>query len=89
MTRAAQAGMVATWRVVNISPSERAGRIAFGLAAAIAGIALLVGASSVLAIVLAAALVLVGLDMIITGATGHCPLYQRLGRAPRPVKSLR
>lgn len=89
MTRAAHAGTLATWREVNISPAERAGRIAIGLAAAIAGIALLVGASSVLAIVLEAALILVGLNVIFSGVTGYCSLYKRLGRAPRPAKSLR
>lgn len=38
-------------------------------------------------VVLEVALVLAGLDMIITGITGHCPLYQKLGRAPRPPRS--
>jgi len=89
MTRATHAGTAATSREVNISPAERAGRIAIGLAAAIAGIALLVGASSVLAIVLEAALVLLALNVVFTGVTGYCSLYKRLGRAPRPARSLR
>jgi len=89
MTGAAQARSVAAWRVVNISPVERAGRIVIGVAAAIVGTALLVGASSVLAIVLEAALIVLALDVVSTGITGHCSLYQRLGRAPRPPRSIR
>lgn len=81
------AGHISTWRIVNISMVERAGRIAVGLAAVTAGIALLASAASVLAVVLEVALLLVGLDMIVTGATGHCPLYQKLGHAPRRTRS--
>lgn len=76
-------------RIVNINPVERAGRIAIGVAAAIAGIALLAASPSVLAAVFEVVLILAGLDMIGTGLTGHCPLYQKLGRAPRPTRSLR
>ncbi len=86
MTGATGTRRVPTWRSVNISPGERAGRITIGLAAAIAGIVLLTAASSVLAVILEVALVLAGLDMIVTGTTGHCPLYQKLGhtlKAPR------
>ncbi len=74
-----------TWRVVNISPVERGGRVLIGLAAIIAGVVLLTAAGSVLAIVLALLLVAAGLDMLITGATGHCPLYQKLGHLPKSL----
>lgn len=71
---------------VNITPIERAGRIAIGAAAAIAGVALLVSAGSVLAVALEVLLVLAGLDLVVTGALGHCPLYRKLGYVPRSLK---
>ena len=74
------------WRTVNITPTERVGRIAIGVAAAIAGVLLLVTAGSVLAVVLETLLVLAGLDLLITGALGHCPLYQKLGYIPRSLR---
>ncbi|MHB1612775.1 MAG: YgaP family membrane protein [Actinomycetes bacterium] len=67
---------------VNITPAERAGRFALGLAAMAAGAVLLAGAGAVLAFALEALLVAVGLDLVVTGATGRCPLYARLGRPP-------
>lgn len=52
---------------VNLTPAERVARVAVGAAAALAGPVLLV---------------LAGLDLVVTGATGHCPLYARLGHIP-------
>ncbi len=78
-----------TWRTVNITPAERAGRIALGLAAVIAGIVLLSGAGSARAVVLAALLVAAGLDLAVTGALGHCPLYARLGYLPKSLRKAR
>lgn len=77
------------WRTVNITPIERLGRIAVGLAAIVAGVVLLVGAGSALAVVLEALLVAAGLDLAVTGALGHCPLYARLGYLPRSLRSIR
>jgi hypothetical protein len=77
------------WRIVNITPAERAGRIAVGLAAIIAGIILLAGAGSALAVVLEALLVAAGLDLAVTGALGHCPLYAKLGYLPKSLRSPR
>ena len=65
---------------VNVTPAERVGRIAVGLAATAAGAFLLAGASAVLALALEALLVAAGIDLVVTGATGACPLYARLGR---------
>lgn len=65
---------------INISPVERAGRIAVGGAAAGSGLVFLAGADAPVAIVLLALLVLAGLDLVVTGALGHCPLYAKLGR---------
>ncbi len=67
---------------VNITPVERGGRIAIGLTAVIAGVVLLVSAGSALAVVLELLLIVAGLDLLVTGALGHCPLYQRLGYLP-------
>lgn len=77
----------ATWRTVNISTAERLGRVPIGLIAIIVGGVLLAGAGSLLAVVLEVLLVLTGLDLLVTGATGHCPLYQKLGHVPRSLRS--
>jgi hypothetical protein len=74
---------------VNITPAERIGRIVAGLAAIAAGIVLLASAGPALAIVLKALLVAAGLDLAVTGALGHCPLYAKLGYLPKPLRSLR
>jgi hypothetical protein len=71
---------------VNISRPERAGRVLVGLATIIAGGILLAGAGAVVAVVLELLLVLAGLDLLVTGTTGHCPLYQRLGHVPRSLR---
>lgn len=67
---------------INISVSERAGRVVLGVAAAVLGAFLLASAASVLAVVLEALLVAAGLDLAVTGGLGHSPLYARLGRVP-------
>ena len=67
---------------VNITPVERGGRIAIGLAAMIAGLVLVASAGSAVAVVLELLLIAAGLDLLVTGALGHCPLYQRLGHMP-------
>ena len=77
------------WRTVNITPAERAGRIAAGLAAIIAGIVLLAGARPALAVVLEALLIAAGLDLAVTGAVGHCPLYAKLGYLPKSLRETR
>ena len=74
---------------VNITPFERAGRILLGGAAAIFGVVLLTSAGSVLAVVLEVLLVAAGLDLVVTGALGHCPLYQKLGYTPKSLESAR
>ena len=75
-----------TWRSVNINPIERAGRILVGLAAVAVGVVLLTSAASPLAVVLEALLILAGLDLLVTGVTGHCPLYQKLGHVPKSLR---
>jgi hypothetical protein len=71
---------------VNITASERAGRVVLGAAAALVGVLLLVSAGSALAVVLELLLVAAGLDLLVTGALGHCPLYQLLGHVPKSLR---
>ncbi|NKQ55665.1 DUF2892 domain-containing protein [Amycolatopsis sp. K13G38] len=77
--------MIPRWRTVNITRTERAGRILLGLAA-IVGVVFLTSAASVVAVVLFALLVLAGADLAGTGALGHCALYQKLGFVPPSLR---
>ena len=77
--------MAKGWKV-NITPAERIARIVVGGLGVLAGVVLLALASGVLSIVLELLLVVAGLDLIVTGALGHCPLYARLGHVPAPLK---
>ena len=88
-SRDAQAATRPAWRIVNITPAERVGRIAIGLAAVISGAVLLASAGSALAVVLEALLVAAGLDLAVTGALGHCRLYAKLGYLPRSLRETR
>jgi hypothetical protein len=74
---------------VNITAIERVGRIAMGAGAAIIGVVLLTSASTVWAIALEVLLIVAGLDLVVTGAIGHCPLYQRLGHVPASLRRSR
>jgi len=71
---------------VNITPAERVGRIVLGLIGAAGGIFLLAGSPTVLTGTLEVLLVVAGLDLVVTGASGHCPLYQKLGFMPRSLR---
>ena len=72
---------------INITPAERGGRIIIGAAATIAAVMLLTSAGSVFAAVLEVLLAVAGLDLVVTGALGHCPLFQKLGYVPRSIAS--
>ena len=76
-----------SWRTVNISTAERAGRVVMGIAAIVAGFVLLTTAGSAAVVVLELLMVAAGLDLLVTGATGHCPLYQKLGHLPKSMRS--
>ena len=71
----------------NITPEERVGRILIGAAAAITAVVLLTSAGSILAVLLEVLLAAAGVDLVVTGALGHCPLYQKLGHMPRSIRS--
>ena len=72
--------------IINITPTERAGRVLVGLVGVVGGLILLGSASGVGLVVLEVLLVLAGLDLMVTGALGHCPLYARLGHTPKSLK---
>ena len=77
--------MTRRW-TVNISTGERAGRILVGLAGVFGGLVLLTSGPGALAAVLEVLLVAAGVDLLVTGAIGHCPLYARLGHIPRSLR---
>jgi hypothetical protein len=72
--------------LVNIAPAERVGRVLVGLVGVIGGLVLLASAAGPLLIALEVLLVLAGLDLLVTGALGHCPLYRVLGHMPASVR---
>lgn len=76
---------VPAWRAVNLVATERVARILLGLVAVAAGIVLLSRAGSTAAVVVESALIMMGVDLVVTGAIGHCPLYAELCRA-RPAR---
>ncbi len=71
---------------INITPVERVVRIVLGLLGAVGGAVLLSSAGPVTVVILDILLILAGLDLLVTGATGHCPLYARLGHVPASLK---
>lgn len=77
--------MASRWNV-NITPVERIARTLVGLLAVAGGAVLLTGAGSLIAVVLELLLILAGIDLVVTGATGHCPLYQKLGHLPASLR---
>ena len=71
---------------VNITPAERLARVVIGVVGAIGGVVLLASSPAALVGALEILLTLAGLDLLVTGATGHCPLYHRLGYLPRALR---
>lgn len=70
-------------REQNVGVIERGFRIVGGGVAALVGLVGLVlfieGAGSILLGLAFVALLLLGADFFVTGVTGYCPLYHRLG----------
>lgn len=54
----------------------------------IGAIVLLASASAAWAVALEALLLLAGLDLVVTGALGHCPLYHKLGHVSPSLRRL-
>jgi hypothetical protein len=74
------------WPEVNISTPERWARVIVGIAALAIAALLLADGAGTLPGILAGLLALSGLDLAVTGAMGHCPLYRRLGHVPRSLR---
>ena len=67
-------------REQNVGPVERWIRVIGGSTAVVVGLTLLLGGpANVLIAFGLVALTLLGFDFAVTGITGYCPLYQRLG----------
>jgi len=73
-------------RTVNISAPERVARVLLGGAAAVLGVVVLAGGPGIWALLGSVLLITAGLDFVVTGATGYCPLYARLGHVPRSLR---
>lgn len=71
---------------VNVTPTERIARVVLGATVVITAVLLLQDAGSGLAVTLKVLLGLAGLDLVVTGAIGHCPLYKKLGHVPASLK---
>jgi len=63
----------------NLGTTERVLRVLLGGALAIWALWLLVGGGTLLQVLLYIALIALGVDFVVTGARGHCPLYKWLG----------
>ncbi len=74
------------WPEVNISTPDRWARVIVGAAAIALAVALVVDGAGSLQSILAVVLGLCGLDLVVTGAMGHCPLYRRLHHVPRSLR---
>lgn len=70
---------------INIRPAERVGRVLIGAVGLVGGIVLLASGASAAIMVLEVLLALTGLDLMVTGALGHCPLYAKLGHTPKSL----
>ena len=67
-------------RTKNVGTVERVARVVGGLLLVALGLSLLVRAGGPLWIIAVdAGLIALGLDFVVTGVTGHCPLYRWLG----------
>ena len=75
-----------TARRLNITAKERIARIAIGVLLITAALLLISGGLGMATGVAAILLVGAGLDLVITGVRGYCPLYARLGYIPRPLR---
>lgn len=71
---------------INLTPFERLARVFIGLVGVIGGIILLASAGGTGVAVLEVLLILAGLDLIVTGSLGHCPLYRKLGYVPPSLR---
>ena len=76
---------MSTQHTQNIGNGERVGRVILGAALAVLGIVVVVAGPSLWGWVGALLAGAAGIDLIVTGARGYCPLYARLGHMPRSL----
>lgn len=69
------------WRaeLKNVGPVERVMRVLLGGALAAWSLWLLSGGGTLIWVLLYVALIALGVDFVVTGVRGYCPLYKRLG----------
>ncbi|WP_082900017.1 YgaP family membrane protein [Rhodococcus phenolicus] len=72
---------------VNITDAERVGRMVVGSLGVGGAVALFVAGATGWTMVLAVLLLAAGVDLLVTGATGHCPLYHKLGYVPASLRT--
>ena len=63
----------------NLGTIERVVRVTLGGALAVWALALFLGAKGLVWQLLYVALIALGVDFVVTGIRGYCPLYYRLG----------
>jgi drug/metabolite transporter (DMT)-like permease len=73
-------------REQNIGNVERVGRVVIGAAVAVLGVVVLAASPGFWGLAGALVAIAAGLDFVITGARGYCPLYARLGHVPRSLE---
>lgn len=63
----------------NLGSVERVLRVVFGAAVALWALLLFFSGESLILRLVCLALAALGLDLVVTGIRGYCPLYKRLG----------
>ena len=63
----------------NLGTVERVVRIVLGGSLAVWGLSLFLGSNVLVGRLAYGALIALGLDFVVTGIRGYCPLYKRLG----------
>ena len=63
----------------NLGMIERVLRVALGGALAVWALVLFIGSHGLVSLLLYVALFALGVDFVVTGIRGYCPLYKRLG----------
>lgn len=76
---------LAKWHI-NITPIERAGRTIAGFLGVVWAIGLLAATPTWVTGTFEMLLLLAGLDLLITGVTGHCAIYHKLGFVPKSLR---
>lgn len=63
----------------NLGTTERVLRVLVGGGLAVWALWVLLGGGTLVQLLLYIALIALGVDFVVTGARGHCPLYKWLG----------